>query len=356
MNFNNNNNNECNTNNTEIQIPNIKKAKISDDDRERIINKALEGYSTKSISDMFQIKYQTVNSIVKKYLKTGQVLKNKRGGDHRSKLTSEIKERLIAKIDNECTLTLKELVRWLDETQNIQVSSSTVDRAIKDFHYTLKEITKIPERRNTISTIDCRESYAIAFRNYEATIDQENLIFLDEVGFNVVSRPKKGRSLSGSSAYLTVPAARSRNISVIAAMNKSGMIYYKINEKAFCGNDFINSMRELKEACDFKGINSPVFIMDNARIHHYNGIASDPVVGNLEIFYLPPYSPFLNPIENVFSVWKNLVIRGGAKNENELRNLISSKFEEITPSHCSSFFRKMLKYIIRCSRREEILE
>ena len=45
-----------------------------------------------------------------------------------------------------------------------------------------------------------------------------------------------------------------------------------------------------------------VLIMDNAPIH--NGISTD--CPNLEIRFLPPFSsPFLNPIENSFSVFKS---------------------------------------------------
>ena len=72
--------------------------------------------------------------------------------------------------------------------------------------------------------------------------------------------------------------------------------------------------------------------------------------------FLPPYSPFLNPIENVFSVWKNLVISGNAENEQQLRSLISSKFEEITHDHCEAFYRKMKDYVIRLGNGEIILE
>ncbi len=85
--------------------------------------------------------------------------------------------------------------------------------------------------------------------------------------------------------------------------------------------------------------------MDNARIHHYRGLAEDDEIIRMNIFYLPPYSPFLNPIENVFSVWKNKVVRGGARTEQELRTLISEKFDEITGEHCSAFYRKMIGYI-----------
>ena len=74
------------------------------------------------------------------------------------------------------------------------------------------------------------------------------------------------------------------------------------------------------------------------------------MAGNLSL------SPFLNPIENIFSVWKNLVIRACARSENELKEIISSKFTEITREHCDSFYRKMLKYIVMAKRRETINE
>ncbi|ORD96292.1 hypothetical protein HERIO_1775 [Hepatospora eriocheir] len=88
-------------------------------------------------------------------------------------------------------------------------------------------------------------------------------------------------------------------------MNKYGMIFHKVHERAVNGEDFKISLRELKAACTEKGIESPVFIMDNARIHHYKGLMENNELSQYTLKYLPPYSPFLNAIENVFSVWKN---------------------------------------------------
>ncbi|TBU03944.1 putative DDE-like endonuclease, partial [Hamiltosporidium magnivora] len=99
-----------------------------------------------------------------------------------------------------------------------------------------------------------------------------------------------------------------------------------------------------------------IFVMDNARIHHYRGLNDDEEIASYRIKYLPPYSPFLNPIENVFSVWKNKVIRGGARTEPQLRILIYEKFNEITGEHCSSFYRKMLGYLQKAEVGQMILE
>ncbi|TBT96776.1 DDE-like endonuclease [Hamiltosporidium tvaerminnensis] len=119
--------------------------------------------------------------------------------------------------------------------------------------------------------------------------------------------------MRGASAYLSVTAARSRNISVVAAMNKYGMIYHKIHERAVNGEDFRLFIKEINESCQRQGNLTSIFVMDNARIHHYRGLNDDQEIASYRIKHLPPYSPFLNPNENP-----------------QLRKLIYEKFNEIT--------------------------
>ena len=45
--------------------------------------------------------------------------------------------------------------------------------------------------------------------------------------------------------------------------------------------------------------------MDNARIHHSQVVTSAFNEESISFKFLPPYSPQLNPIENVFGVIKN---------------------------------------------------
>ena len=112
----------------------------------------------------------------------------------------------------------------------------------------------------------------------------------------------------------------------------------------------------LKEKCSEKGITEPIFIMDKAGIHRYTGLTSQVDELGLKIEYLPPYSPFLNPIENVFSVWKRKVISAACRNEDELKRKISNVFEELNKSICDGFYRKMLEYIRKCENGELIYE
>lgn len=329
---------------------------ISNEDRKRIIDKAIQGNSSMSIANDLTLNYKSVNRIVNNYLKNGVYEIQVRGGDRRSKLNANQKQEIISWVNENALLTLKDLSDKCESNLQIKVSISTIDRVLKTFHYTLKNIIAVPERRNCDLTIAKRALYAQEFRHLESQIEDKNLIFLDEVGFSLVTRPKRGRALKGVSPYVTVAAARSRNISVIAAMNKYGMIYHKINNHPVTGEDFKNWIIELKRLCIEIGITNPHFILDNARIHHYNGLNNILSDLNIQLVFLAPYSPFLNPIENIFSIWKNLVIRKEAQNERELIEYINSCFEEITQEHCDGCYRKMLSYVQKSERNEIIME
>ncbi|KCZ78413.1 hypothetical protein H311_00555, partial [Anncaliia algerae PRA109] len=174
---------------------------VFDVDRESVITKLLEGHSLPTIASLYQINYQKANSIYKRYLKTGLVFVDKRGGVRRSILTSDMKKSLISYVDSDCTKTLREMANWIKDIYNIYVSINTIDRALKKFHSTLKQITLVPKRNNSASTIDLRADCASNYRELEINNDCKDFIFLDEVGFLVVSRSGRGRSSKGESAY-----------------------------------------------------------------------------------------------------------------------------------------------------------
>jgi len=55
--------------------------------------------------------------------------------------------------------------------------------------------------------------------------------------------------------------------------------------------------------------------MDNVAFHNCAEIRDKIVVRGHFIKYLPSYSPFLNPIENIFSQWKQLAKKRNTNNQ-----------------------------------------
>jgi len=138
-------------------------------------------------------------------------------------------------------------------------------------------------------------------------------------------------------------------------MNKYGMICNKVHDTAVNIENFKVCLLEIKGICTNLGISDPILILDNARIHHYKGLNETISALDLRLKYLPSYCLFLNPTKNVFSAWKNLVIRAKVKSEREMKIEISKSFNIIT-NHCDSFYKTMLAYIVKPERRVIILD
>ena len=129
------------------------------------------------------------------------------------------------------------------------------------------------------------------------TITNLNIIYIDKSGFNLHITNNYGRSKPGVSPTTEVPASKGRNITLMQAINKESVIYYEI----LVG--LINALtceRFLKNLIKDVDISSTVIVMDNARIHHSLIVKEFCDEVGLNILFLPPYSPFLNPIELTF--------------------------------------------------------
>ena len=90
----------------------------------------------------------------------------------------------------------------------------------------------------------------------------------------------------------------------------------------------------------FDGVSArSVVIMDNCSIHHVPEVKDIFARSGMPVFFLPPYSPDYNPIEEAFSYVK----RSLRKHDNLLQSIsdpcdvIKSAFDSITPSHCNQW-------------------
>ncbi len=90
-----------------------------------------------------------------------------------------------------------------------------------------------------------------------------------------------------------------------------------------------------------------LLIMDNCRIHHANNLIALWEMAlstyNIRPLFLPPYSPFINPIEYAFNDIKERVKSETFYNRGELSNIIDRHFN-ITPEKAKSFFNKASSY------------
>ena len=79
-------------------------------------------------------------------------------------------------------------------------------------------------------------------------------------------------------------------------------------------------------------------ILDNARIHHAKIVEKVCEILNINLIFLQPYCPDLNPIEDVWRIIKSKLYKSIYENLNELIEIFKEKYYQIVDS--KSFYEK----------------
>lgn len=97
------------------------------------------------------------------------------------------------------------------------------------------------------------------------------------------------------------------------------------------------------------GLEDVVLVLDNCRIHHIQEAKNILTDAGIEVLYLPPYSPTLNPIELMFSQVKSGV-RGlplEVRTSEPVPLLIAAAMERVTAADCAGCYKHSCEYYSR---------
>jgi len=162
------------------------------------------------------------------------------------------------------------------------------------------------------------------------------------------------RSERGHAAIQRVQNIRSRNISVCCGLLKTSVLYYKRQNRAFNTETFLEFIDDTVAKLAEMNMSNMMFIMDNVAFHKSHLVAEKITASGHTIHFLPSYSPFLNPIENMFSEVKQRVRVARPHNEEQLFTSFDSSFNAVVSNSCENYYRHMLSFIPKCLNREII--
>jgi transposase len=80
-----------------------------------------------------------------------------------------------------------------------------------------------------------------------------------------------------------------------------------------------------------------IVIMDNLSSHKVAGIREAVELAGADLVYLPPYSPDLNPIEQVFAKLKGLLRTAAARTVDTLWHTIGVSLDAFSPAECANY-------------------
>ena len=239
------------------------------------------------------------------------------------------------KIEEDNTITLIKLTSCIYNNFNIKISISTLYRILISFNLTYKKGSKYYTEAN----IEKQKEF---INNINPLINKERIIALDESCFFLNETRLYARSKKGTNAIIKKPGIRGKASSLLLSIESTGIVSWKLYKGS------INAII-FREFLDNNIPNNSMLVLDNARIHHASDILKINKltsikelanIKNIKINYLPPYSPYLNPVEFCFNIIKSFVFKHKPRNFNELKNCISNSMSILTKEVCNSLINK----------------
>lgn len=319
------------------------------------------------LAEQLNIKSNTAYAIIRRARLRDGVVAVPRGGRTHHKIDDEIGNACAAIVEEKPAFTLRQINQELRHRlpNKPHLSVTSLARCLKGRLIVLKKLEDSPIERNSDRVKTQRHDYAQWLMQDGL---HNELVFIDESGINLWTRRTRGRAVVGSRAVRTVAGRRGKNFTVVFAVsNTRGLLHHDILEGGMTGDRFRQFLETVSEAHE----NSIRFIFDNASCHSVAGRSPAEGGPNLrsvhECIFLPPYSPFLNIVENAFSAFKwslkNLLeeVRHQLPNESHesrmatLVQLAEQSVEVITPQKSISWFNHAQSYVPACIEQSDIL-
>jgi len=171
------------------------------------------------------------------------------------------------------------------------------------------------------------EQDTISFVSMRDALIGRSFVSIDETSFGRNGIDVRGYSQKGVPLYVKRKLHAMKTVSVLAAVNGSnGSVQYRKREGSFDRTTFADALVE------FAFPRGTVVLLDNVAFHHSKIVKERAASLGLELLFVPPYSPWFNPIEGVFSIVKRAYYAQQAS--------IDDSFKRVEARHVYAFFSR----------------
>ena len=169
-----------------------------------------------------------------------------------------------------------------------------------------------------------------------ASIDPERFVFLDEFGFMTIMTRMYGRAAKGERLVDYPPHGHWQTTTRVSAMRLAGPVTSMaldgpMDQIAF--ETYVTQLLAPNLHMD------DIVVMDNLSSHHSADAIAAIETAGATTWFLPPYSPDLNPIEAMGAKVKQAVRRLAARTFEGLIDAIGQALASVTPADCAGLFR-----------------
>jgi transposase len=166
-------------------------------------------------------------------------------------------------------------------------------------------------------------------------VDPDRSIFLDESNAKTTMTRRYGRAPRGERVVDHVPAGEYHSTTMLGALRHDGTVAAMVYE----GGTDVAVMRAFA-AGELQTILRPrdIVVMDNLSAHKDAGVIAAIEAAGAIACFLPPYSPDLNPIEQMWSKVKEILRSAKARTAETLLDAIARALRAVTAGDAEAWF------------------
>ena len=176
----------------------------------------------------------------------------------------------------------------------------------------------------------------VAWRESQSTLNSGRLIFIDETWAKTNMVRPRGRTERGTRLIDTTPHGHWKTSTFIAALTEDGLVAPGVFDGAINGDLFLAYVEQILVPTLKVG---DIVIMDNLSSHKKAAVGRAIEDAGATLLFLPPYSPDLNPIEQVFAKLKSLLRAKALRTVDALWKALGSISDCVSPQECKNFIR-----------------
>ena len=174
------------------------------------------------------------------------------------------------------------------------------------------------------------------WKKYQGRLDPTRLVFIDETWAKTNMTRRHGRSPCGARLVAKVPHGRWRTLTFLAALRCDRLEAPCVIDGPINGESFLAYVEQVLTPTLKPG---DVVIMDNLGSHKRQAIRRAIRAAGAKLFFLPPYSPDLNPIEQVFAKLKALLRKAAERTVEATWKRIGQLLTAFTPAECANYLK-----------------
>ena len=300
----------------------------STDLRERVVSAVLAGERCRAVAARYEVAVSSVVKWSQRYRRTGSVAPDKMGG-YRRRVLEPHRDFIVERINQEPHLTLHRLRDEL-AARGVAVSHNTVWLFLRREGLRFKKTLFALEQ----ARVDVAR-HRKRWKNWQARLDPEHLVFIDETWIRTNMAPLRGWGPKGERVRGFAPHGRWRTLTFVGALRCDRLTAPCVFDGPINGVCFRAYVEQLLVPTLAPG---DIVVMDNLGSHKSNAVRNAVKAAGARLWFLPKYSPDLNPIEQTFAQIKHWMRMAQKRNIDDIWRHLGHLVDTIEPQQCANYF------------------